>query len=73
MATSATRDNSGAFHEAKEKAFCLPEGISQSAMELGVRMKIGEDLAIFPEDRNLPAVSFIMATLTKQFPCGKGK
>jgi Rap1a immunity proteins len=67
------RDKSGSFQEAKDKRFCVPEGLTSAAMELTVKMKMGEDLAVFPEDRDMPAVSFVTALISKQFPCPKTK
>jgi len=69
----SARDKSGTFHETKEKLICLPEDPRQNGVELVVRMKIGEDLAVFPRDRELPAVSVIVAVLTKQFACGTNR
>jgi hypothetical protein len=63
------QDKSGNFQEAKNKRFCVPEGLTTAAMELLVKTKMGADLAVYPEDRNLPAVSFVMAVIAKQFPC----
>jgi hypothetical protein len=31
-------------------------------------MKIGEDLAVFPKNGELPAVSFVVAVINKNFP-----
>ena len=69
----AVRDKSGTFREAKDKPFCVPEGLSNAAMELIVKMKMGEDLAVFPQDRELPAVSFVTAVIAHQYPCEKAK
>lgn len=49
--------------------FEVPDDLSSSAVELIVRMKMGEDLAVFPADRDIPAVSLVMAVISKQFPC----
>ena len=38
------QDKSGSFQEAKDKRFCVPEGLTSAAMELIVKMKMGEDL-----------------------------
>jgi hypothetical protein len=67
------QDKYGNFQEAKDKRFCVPEGLASAAMELTVKMKMGADLAVFPQDRDLPAVSFITALIAKQFPCQKTK
>lgn len=67
------QDKSGSLQEAKEKRFCVPEGLTSSAMELTIKMKMGEDLAVFPKDRDMPAVSFVRAVIADQFPCQKTK
>ena len=66
-------DKSGNFQEAKDKRFCVPEGLDSEAMELTVKMKMGEDLAVFPKDRDMPAISFVAAVIVEQFPCQKTK
>ncbi len=73
MVSGTVQDKSGRFQEAKDKGFCVPEGLTSAAMELTVKMKIGEDLAVFPEDRDMPAVSFVIAVIFKQFPCKEKK
>jgi hypothetical protein len=45
----------------------------EPAMELVVKIKMGEDLAVFPQDRDLPAVSFVVAVIADKFPCSKAK
>lgn len=67
----AEQDKAGKFRFSKDKRFCVPDGLTSSAMELIVRMKMGGDLALFPQDRDLPAVSFITAVVSQQFPCHK--
>jgi hypothetical protein len=42
-------------------------------MELTIKIRMGEDLAVYPEDRDLPAVSFVTAVIPKQFPCQNTK
>ena len=64
---------SGNFQEAKDKRFCVPEGLTSAAIELTVKMKMGADLAVYPEDRDMPAVSFVTAVIAQQFPCQKTK
>jgi hypothetical protein len=66
-------DKSGKFQEATEKRLCVPEGLTSAAMELTVKMKMGADLAVYPEDRDMPAVSFVTAVIAQQFPCQKAK
>lgn len=70
---SALKDKSGHFVESKEKHFCVPEGLSSSAMEVTIKMKMGSDLALFPQDRDMPAVSFVTAVISKEFPCKNAK
>jgi hypothetical protein len=45
------QDKSGSLREAKDKRFCVPEGLTSAAMELTVKMKMGEDLAVFRRSR----------------------
>jgi hypothetical protein len=73
IAGAAVQDKSGQFVEAKVKRFCVPEGLSSSEMELTVKMQMGSDLAVFPQDRDMPAVSFITAVISRQFPCKNNK
>jgi len=73
MVGATVQDKTGKFQEAKDKRFCVPEGLSSEAMELTIKTKMGEDLAVFPEDRDRPAVSFVTAVIFKQFPCQKAK
>ena len=72
MLADTVLDGSGKFREAKEKPFCMQE-LTSSGMEVMIRMRMGEDLALFPDDRDMPAVAFITATIVKQFPCKKAK
>ena len=51
--------------------YCLPDNTSEAAITFMVKKAIGEDLMFFPKDRELPAVSFVMAAVMKSFPCGK--
>jgi|SRR5579872_6113035 len=73
MVGGTVQDKSGSLQETKDKRFCVPEGLTSAAMELTVKMKMGEDLAVYPEDRDMPAVSFVTAVIFKQFPCQKTK
>ena len=50
---------------------CVPENISGSALELAVKMKMGQDLMVFPDDRKLDASGFVGAIIVKTFPCRK--
>ena len=50
---------------------CIPEEISGSALDLAIRVKMGQDLRVFPEDGKQDAVGFVGAILVKTFPCQK--
>jgi len=50
---------------------CIPENISAPAIELAVKMKMGQDLMVYPDDRKLDASGFVGAILTSTFPCRK--
>lgn len=50
---------------------CVPENLSASGIELAVKMKLGEDLMVFPDDRKLGAAGFVGGLLTSTFPCRK--
>lgn len=38
-------------------------------MELAVKLKLGEDLMVFPQDRELDAAGFVAFAIIKMFPC----
>jgi hypothetical protein len=50
---------------------CIPDNLSASAIELAVKMKLGEDLMVYPDDRKLDASGFVGAILVSTFPCRK--
>ena len=50
---------------------CIPEDISSSALELAVKIKLGQELMVFPDDKKLDASGVIGATLVSTFPCRK--
>ena len=50
---------------------CIPENLSASAIELVVKIKMGQDLMVFPDDRKLDASGFVGAILVSTFPCRK--
>jgi len=73
MGAGTVRGKPGTLQEAKEKLLCVPEGLTNASMELTIKMRMGADLAVYPEDRDLPAVSFLAAVIARQFPCQKDK
>jgi Rap1a immunity proteins len=50
---------------------CIPENLSASAIELAVKIKMGQDLMVFPDDRKLDASGLVSAILVSTFPCRK--
>lgn len=52
---------------------CVPENTSGSALELAVKMKMGKDLMVFPDDRKLDASGFVAAILVHTFPCQRAR
>ena len=50
---------------------CVPENLSSAAIELSVKMKMGQDLMVFPDDRKLDASGLVSAILVSTFPCRK--
>lgn len=50
---------------------CVPDDLSASAIELAVKMKLGEELMVFPDDRKLDASGVVSAILVSAFPCSK--
>ncbi len=50
---------------------CIPENLSAAAIELAVKIKLGQDLMVFPDDRKLDASGVVGAMLVSTFPCRK--
>jgi hypothetical protein len=50
---------------------CIPENLSAAAIELAVKMKMGQDLMVYPDDRKLDASGLVGAILVSTFPCRK--
>jgi hypothetical protein len=71
LAANVVKDSSGVFRELKDEPICVPKNLSSKALELVVRMSMGEDLAVFPQDRDEPAVSFVSTVIRTKFPCRK--
>ena len=51
------------------KHFCVPEGLTQTEMVAVVKRLSTADLAKYPSDAALPAVSVIVASLVHNYPC----
>ena len=52
---------------------CVPEDMSSSALELAVKLKMGQVLMVYPDDRNLDASGFVGAAIISTFPCRSSK
>jgi hypothetical protein len=50
---------------------CVPDNLPASGIELAVKMKLGQDLMVFPDDRKLDASGVVGAILISTFPCRK--
>ena len=50
---------------------CVPDNLSSAAIELAVKMKMGQELMVFPDDRKLDAAGLVSAVLVSTFPCRK--
>ncbi len=50
---------------------CVPDNISASALESAVKVKLGQDLIVFPDDRKLDASGVVGAIMVLTFPCEK--
>ena len=50
---------------------CLPDNVSASALEMAVKIKMGQDLMVYPDDRKLDASGVVGASLIKTFQCKK--
>jgi hypothetical protein len=48
---------------------CIPENLSAAAIELSVKMKMGQELMVYPDDRKLDASGVVGAILVSTFPC----
>ena len=72
---STQKDESGNRVERKDKdkPYCVPDELPVSAMEFLVKMRMGEDLVMFPQDSELAAAGFVMAIIQIQYPCHKAK
>ena len=48
---------------------CIPDGMTGSALELAIRVKMGHDLRLFPDDGKQDAAGLVGAILVNTFPC----
>jgi Rap1a immunity proteins len=71
LGSGSEQESRGKLREKRDKLICMPEGVGKSEMQRLVTDAIARDLAKFPDDRDMPAVSFVMAVAANKFPCGQ--
>jgi hypothetical protein len=59
----------GQYADRNPVLFCLPENITTDALMLAFKIKVAEDLAVFPNDRDLEGPGFSAGVLLHLFPC----
>ncbi len=52
---------------------CIPDDLQDSKLETLVKAKLGADLTVNPEDKDLPASSFVGAVIGTTFRCSKAQ
>jgi hypothetical protein len=61
----------GQYAERKPVLFCLPPDVTMTAIVMAFKIKVAEDLAVFPNDRDLEGPGFAAGILLHLFPCKK--
>lgn len=59
----------GQFVTRKPVLFCLPETETVDTLTLKFKLKLAEDLVVFPNDRTEEATGFAAGILINLFPC----
>jgi hypothetical protein len=59
----------GQFVNRKPVLFCLPETETINTLTLRFKLKLAEDLVVFPNDRSEEATGFAAGILITLFPC----
>ena len=59
----------GQFVNRKPALFCLPETETVNTLTLRFKLKLAEDLVVFPNDRTQEATGFAAGILINLFPC----
>jgi hypothetical protein len=49
--------------------FCIPDEVGNDFVVALVKEQMRHDLAAYPDDAKMPAVSFVSAVLVRQYPC----
>src|SRR6185312_3292385 len=52
---------------------CIPDNVQDTTLERVVKAKLGADLMVYPQDRNMPASSFVGGVIANVFACNKTK
>ena len=52
---------------------CIPDNVQDTTLERVVKAKLGADLMVYPQDKNLPASSFVGGVIANVFACNKAK
>ena len=52
---------------------CIPDDLPDSKLETLVKAKLGADLMVNPEDKDLPAAGFVGAVIGTTFRCSKAQ
>jgi hypothetical protein len=47
--------------------------VQDTTLERVVKAKLGADLMVYPQDKNLPASSFVGGVIANVFACNKAK
>ena len=61
--------NKAATFVGDKKTFCIPESVSLIILESLIKKTIEEDLMVYPADRDLAAVAFVLEATQKAYPC----
>ena len=61
--------NQAANFVGDKKTFCMPESVSLIILKSLIKKGIEEDLMIYPADRDLAAVPFVLEAAQKAYPC----
>jgi hypothetical protein len=61
--------NKAATFVGDKKTFCIPESVSLITLESLIKKTIEEDLMVYPADRDLAAVAFVLEATQKAYPC----
>ena len=52
---------------------CVPDNVQDTTFERVVKAKLGADFMVYPQDKNMPASSFVGSVIANVFACNKAK